>query len=138
MEKVYNIISAFATLEDYINSDEFNSIFEGYAPSEKNRRVGLMKQYPHFFSYAFSIKADPRTNYGKNYKLLRFGKTSDGLSVAREETAGSMMDASPWMKVGINRITDEIYLHTDVAYTRDKENRRALSAEGAIVTTEIW
>ena len=80
--KTIKISKVYRTFDEFVNSPEFNDMWEGWQ-GQKTHVAGMKRAYKEFFG-CFVEQIDPEKNYGKSYRLYNHYQTDDGCRFLQE------------------------------------------------------
>ena len=112
---IFNASKVYESWDELFDSEEYNELWSGYQGKESSAKVSRR----FTFITAFRVDADPKTNYGKDFRLFKVYK-SDGLQMIKEVEIGACLSSQPFRRV---YVFDDSFALTDDYY--DKSNPKA-------------
>ena len=89
--KTFRASVVYETAEELVESEEFSEAWSGF--QGKERDAESIKRTN--FITAFKVDTDPKTNYGRNFRLFYVIRNSDNFRSMQEVTIGKMLSSSP-------------------------------------------
>ncbi len=85
----------FESAKELVKSEEFSELWDGFQGKERDAARILETN----FITAFKVDTDPKTNYGRKFRLFYVIRNSDNFRSMQEVTISKMLSNSPMREV---------------------------------------
>lgn len=119
----------YETAEDLVESEEFKEAWSGFQGMERDAR--RIKETN--FITAFKVDTDPKTNYGRKFRLFYVIRNSDDFRSMQEVTISKMLSNSPMREV---YLFEDSFVFGDKYYSKScRKTRQHLANLDRCVTS---
>ncbi len=109
--KTFRASIVYETAEELVESEEFSEVWSGFQGKERDAAMILEKN----FITAFRVDTDPKTNYGRKFRLFYVIRNSDNFRSMQEVTISKMLSNSPMRGV---YLFDDSFVFGDKYYAK--------------------
>jgi len=124
--EVFKFDQVFETEEELLASGLMERIWEGF--QGMHTQIAVWKRFK--FIRAFTVKRDPKNNFGRDFDLYRFYETDEGLKLVKKIEIHACIDNSPMREAWIY---PDSMIFTEHYYQKSAQSRRILASAGVVV-----
>lgn len=127
--KTFRASIVYETAEELVESEEFSEAWSGFQGKERDAAIILKTN----FITAFKVDTDPKTNYGREFRLFYVIRNSDDFRSMQEVTISKMLSNSPMREV---HVFDDSFVFGERYYSKScKRTRDHLAKLDSCVTS---